>query len=128
MASDGQLRGKIALVTGGSRGIGKQIALVLAQHGADIALNYRSHEVEADRTMSEVQEYGVRCIRVRADVSKVSEVTRMIDMVRDKIGSVQILINNAWIAKPQTLKEINEKDWDETIETNLKSAFLVSRN
>src|SRR5208282_3497265 len=125
MASEGQLRGKVALVTGGSRGIGRQIALVLAQHGADVALNYKNSEAEARRTMSEVQEYGVRCIIVRADVSKTTEVAGMIEMVKNTLGSVEILINNAGVAKPQPLEEIKEEDWNETVETNLTSAFLV---
>jgi len=127
MASEGQLRGKVALVTGGSRGIGRQIALVLAQHGADVALNYKNSEAEARRTMSEVQEYGVRCIIVRADVSKTTEVAGMIEMVKNTLGSVEILINNAGVAKPQPLEEIKEEDWNETVETNLTSAFLMTQ-
>ena len=125
--NDGRLRGKVALVTGGSRGIGRQIALMFARYGADVALNYKTSEAEAQRTMSEVREYGVRCITVRADVSKANEVARMVDTIQEEIGSVQILINNAGIATPQALEEIREEDWNETVDTNLKSAFLVSQ-
>jgi len=125
--NDGRLRGKVALVTGGSRGIGRQIALMFARYGADVALNYKTSEAEAQRTMSEVREYGVRCITVRADVSKANEVARMVDTIQEEIGSVQILINNAGIATPQALEEIREEDWNETVDTNLKSAFLVTQ-
>jgi len=121
------LNGRIALVTGGSRGIGRQVALALAQQGADIALNYHKSETEADNVLNEVKGYGVRCVAVRADVSKSGEVARMMKTIKNEIGSVQILINNAGISRPQSLQEISEKDWDETIEINLKSAFLVTQ-
>jgi 3-oxoacyl-[acyl-carrier protein] reductase len=125
--NDGQLRGRVALVTGGSRGIGRQVALALAQNGADVALNYRNSEAEAERTMSEVREHGVRCVVVRADVSKAGEVARMVDTIRDRIGSIHVLVNNAGVARPQALEEISEEDWNETVEINLKSAFLVTQ-
>jgi 3-oxoacyl-[acyl-carrier protein] reductase len=127
MRNNGEMRGKVALVTGASRGIGRQIALALAQQGADIALNYHKGEAEANHVLSEVEGYGVRCIAVCADVSRASEVARMIDTIKNGIGSAQILINNAGISRPQSLQEISEADWDEIIETNLKSAFLVTQ-
>ncbi len=121
------LTGKVALVTGGSRGIGRQIALALAWQGADIAVNYFRSEHEANKVLSEVEKCGSQCITVRADVSKSSEVTRMKDIIMSRLGVVQILINNAGIVRPQSIPEISEKDWDEIIETNLKSAFLVTQ-
>lgn len=127
MTGRGQLSGRLALVTGGSRGIGREIVMALAQQGADIALNYNRREAEASNTLSEVQKYGVRCLKVRADVLKASEVEFMMDTIKKEIGSVEILVNNAGIARPQSLLEISEKDWDETIDINLKSAFLVSQ-
>ena len=127
MANDGQLKGRVALVTGASRGIGRQIALVLARHGADIALNYKNSETEAHRTMSEVKEHGARCVTACADVSKAADVARMMDVIRDRLGSVEILINNAGVATPQPLDEITEADWNETLKTNLTSAFLVTQ-
>jgi 3-oxoacyl-[acyl-carrier protein] reductase len=127
MSKHRDLRGKIALITGGSRGIGRQIALTLARQGADIAVNYFRSEDEANKVLSEVEDCGSRCITIRADVSKSSEVARMEDTIRNKLGVVQILINNAGIARPQSIQEIREKDWDEIIETNLKSAFLVTQ-
>ncbi|UCB46188.1 MAG: 3-oxoacyl-ACP reductase FabG [Spirochaetota bacterium] len=122
-----ELTGKVALVTGGSRGIGRQIALTLASQGADIAVNYLRSENDANSVLSEVEECGSRCITVRADVSKSGDVKHMKDIIINKLGVVQILINNAGIARPQPIHEISESDWDELIETNLKSAFLVTQ-
>jgi 3-oxoacyl-[acyl-carrier protein] reductase len=121
------LVGKVALVTGGSRGIGRQIALALAQQGADVALNYHKSDTEAHQVLSELEGYGTHCITVRADVSIAGEVAAMIETIRKEIGAVQVLINNAGISRPQALQDIGEGDWDETITTNLKSAFLVTQ-
>jgi 3-oxoacyl-[acyl-carrier protein] reductase len=127
MRNDRDLKGKVALITGGSRGIGRQIAIALARHGAGIAVNYLQSESEANKVLSEVEDCGSRCIIIRADVSKSSDVARMKNITMSKLGVVQILINNAGIARPQSIQEISEKDWDEIIETNLKSAFLVTQ-
>ena len=127
MHNERDLTGKVALVTGGSRGIGQQIAVALARQGADIAVNYLRSEHEANRVLSEVEEIGSGCITLRADVSKSGDVARMKDIIMDKLGVVQILINNAGIARPQPIQEIQEKDWDDIIDTNLKSAFLVTQ-
>jgi len=122
-----KLQGKNALVTGGSRGIGHQVAIALAQQGVNIALNYNKSKIAANSILSELKRYGVRCMAVHADVSKSAEVDRLVDTVKSELGSVQILINNAGISRPQPLDEITEKDWDEIIEINLKSAFLVTQ-
>jgi 3-oxoacyl-[acyl-carrier protein] reductase len=127
MRNDRDFKGRIALITGGSRGIGRQIALALARQGADIAVNYLRSENEANEVLAEVEECGSRCITVGADVSKSSDVARMKDTVMDRLGAVQILVNNAGIARPQSIQEISEKDWDEIVDTNLKSAFLVTQ-
>jgi len=122
-----ELKGKTALVTGGSRGIGRQVALALAQQGINVALNYNRSESEAKGIQSEIEKCGVRCIAVQADVSKGLEVQRMIAIIEKELGTVQILINNAGISKQQPMNEILEKDWNEIIDVNLKSAFLVSQ-
>jgi 3-oxoacyl-[acyl-carrier protein] reductase len=127
MSENEKLLGKNALVTGGSRGIGRQVALALAQQGVNIALNYNRSESEANRILSEMKAYNVRCIAVHADVSKSSEVDRMMDTIINELGKVQLLINNAGISRPQPLDEIKETDWDEILEINLKSAFLVTQ-
>jgi 3-oxoacyl-[acyl-carrier protein] reductase len=121
------LKGKVALVTGGSRGIGRQIAIALARQGADIVLNYLKSDKEARDALSQIEDSGSRCITISADVSKSSDVTDMIDSIKKRVGIVQILVNNAGIARPQSIQKITEKDWDEIIQTNLKSAFLVTQ-
>jgi 3-oxoacyl-[acyl-carrier protein] reductase len=127
MTNTNDLTGKVALVTGGGRGIGRAASLMLAQAGADVAINYRSNEAEAEKTRAEVERHGRRCITVRADVSVAAEVTRMVKTVEEKLGSIGILVNNAGIAKVQRPDEITEADWDQTIDVNLKSVFLVTQ-
>jgi 3-oxoacyl-[acyl-carrier protein] reductase len=127
MDNDKEVKGRVALITGASRGIGRQIALALAGQGVDIALNYFRSEDEAMKLLSEVKKHGVRGAAICADVSSSPDVARMRDAVRDELGVVQILINNAGIARPQPLSEIGEEDWDDVIDTNLKSAFLVTQ-
>ena len=127
MRNNRDLTGKVALVTGGSRGIGRQVALALASKGADIALNYHRNENEANKVLYEVEGCSSRCITICANVSKSSDVANMMNIIRKKFGMVHILVNNAGIARPQPLQEISEKDWDEIIDTNLKSAFLVTQ-
>jgi 3-oxoacyl-[acyl-carrier protein] reductase len=119
--------GRIALVTGGSRGIGRAIAVALASAGADVAVNYVSDEAAAREATTEIETSGRRALAVQADVSQAVEVTRLVDTVRRELGSVSILVNNAGGTRPQPLDEITEKDWDDLIAINLKSVFLVSQ-
>ncbi len=121
------ITGKIALVTGGSRGIGRAIALALARAGADIAINYHRRTEEAEQVRTQIERYGRRCVTVRADVSDAGQVARMIKSIEATLGSVAILINNAGIARPQAPEEITEADWDEIMGVNLKSVFLVTQ-
>ena len=121
------LRGKVALVTGGSRGIGRQIALALAKEGVDVALNYLQSEAEADQTAAEIRRLGSRCAEVRADVSTNLAVLEAMKTIRAALGPVQILVNNAGAIRPQAVQDISETDWDDMIRTNLKSAFLVTQ-
>jgi 3-oxoacyl-[acyl-carrier protein] reductase len=121
------LTGKVALVTGASRGIGRAVAVALAEAGADVAVNYRSREGEAEQVRSKVEAFGRRCIVVRADVSKAADVTRMVLAVEYALGTVAILVNNAGIARSKAFQEITEADWDETMDVNLKSVFLVTQ-
>lgn len=120
-----KLEGKVALVTGASRGIGRAIALALAQAGADLVLNFRSHSRGAEAVESEILRMGRRCTRVQADVSVAKEVKHLARQAQEHIGSVDILVNNAGIARPQMVEEITESDWDDLIDTNLKSCFLT---
>jgi 3-oxoacyl-[acyl-carrier protein] reductase len=121
------LTGKVALVTGGSRGIGRATALALAAAGVHVAVNYRSREKEARETCAEIEKGGRRAVAVRADVSVSADVGRLVATVEDELGPVAILVNNAGVTRPQPIAEITESDWDEILAINLKSVFLVTQ-
>jgi 3-oxoacyl-[acyl-carrier protein] reductase len=122
-----ELSGKVALVTGGSRGIGRSIALSLAAAGADIVINFLTHTVEAQGVEAKIRQSGRRCICVQADVSLAREVERIAHEVQGAMGTVDILVNNAGIARQQSLEQVTESDWDELMAVNLKSCFLVTQ-
>jgi 3-oxoacyl-[acyl-carrier protein] reductase len=122
-----QLCGKVALVTGSSRGIGRAIALALAHAGADVVLNFRTRAAEARDAESEIAQRGRRVIAVQADVSIQSDVERLVDAARTQLGPIDILVNNAGIARVQAVEEVTERDWDELLAANLKSCFLVTQ-
>jgi len=117
--------GKVALVTGASRGIGQAVAFALAEAGADIAVNYRHREAQALETVRGIERLGRRAVPVRADVSLATEVADMVAVIEADLGQVDILVNNAGIVSAKPLPEISETDWDEMLAVNLKSAFLV---
>lgn len=121
------LLGKIALVTGGSRGIGSASCITLARAGCNVAVNFRTNAAEAQKVCAEIRALGRSAIAVQADVSKTDEVERMVAEVTETLGTVDILVNNAGITRPQKIEDITENDWDELIEANLKSAFLVTQ-
>jgi 3-oxoacyl-[acyl-carrier protein] reductase len=121
------LLGKRALVTGASRGIGREIARALGGAGAQVALNYRRREQEAQSLHQEITRAGGRAITIRADVSKSNEINSLMRQVTEAFGGIDILINNAGIAYPKAVEELTEDDWDETLDTNLKSAFLITQ-
>src|ERR1035441_6267286 len=100
------LQGKVALVTGSSRGIGRAIAVALARAGADVAINYRTRAADAKDAESEIISLGRRCAAIQADVSARSGVERLMDTVRMELGHIDILVNNAGIARVQTIEEI----------------------
>jgi len=121
------LHDKVALVTGGSRGIGAAAALALAQAGSNVAVNYRCRKEEAEKVCSAIRASGRHAISLPGDVSDSAAVATMITRVQTELGPVGILINNAGIARPQPIDQISEDDWDELIDVNLKSAFLVTQ-
>lgn len=118
---------RVALVTGGSRGIGRSIALALAGVGATVAVNYRERGTEADTVVALIRRDGGHGIAVGADVSDADAVGSMISAVEAQLGPIDILVNNAGIAPRHNLDEITEADFDHTIAVNLKSAFLCSQ-
>jgi 3-oxoacyl-[acyl-carrier protein] reductase len=121
------LSGKVALVTGGSRGIGRAAALALAKAGADVGVSFQHREAEARAVCAEIASHGHHALAVRADVAKASEVSQLVETVVSRLGSIDILVNNAGISRPQALKEITEQDWDDILTVNLKSMFLVTQ-
>ncbi len=121
-----EINGRIALVTGASRGIGRAIALSLAKAGVDVAVNFQFREKEAQGVCAEIKSLGRRSLAVQADVSRAEEVSRLVKTIEKELGTLSILINNAGIAKPRSLEEMTEEVWDETLRINLKSCYLVT--
>ncbi len=121
------LHGRVALVTGASRGIGRAIARALAHAGADVAINFRANGQEAEKLRAELVSSGGRAVTARADVSKAAEVDRLVDEVHGALGAIDILVNNAGISLAAGVDAVTEDAWDRTIATNLTSAFLVTQ-
>jgi 3-oxoacyl-[acyl-carrier protein] reductase len=121
------LRNRIALVTGGSRGIGAAVAVALANAGADVAVNYRERAQAANAVCGEISGMGRKAVAVQADVSVVADVKRLVAEAEAHIGGIDILVNNAAIAHPRKFEQITEAEWDEVLAVNLKSVFLVTQ-
>src|SRR5690348_11881095 len=122
-----ELGGRIALVTGASRGIGRAIALALAKAGADVAINYLSRSEEAQSLAAELQRLGRRGEAIQADVSLAGDVTRLVETAVNRVGPVDIRVNTAGIPRPQAIVDIGEQDWADVIAVTLKSCFLVTQ-
>ncbi|HUI57386.1 MAG TPA: 3-oxoacyl-ACP reductase family protein [Bryobacteraceae bacterium] len=121
------LTGRVAVVTGSSRGIGRAIALALSQAGADVAINFLSRAADAQTAAEQVRQSGRRCAVFQADVSLSSAVESFIRGVEEQLGPVDVLVNNAGIASPRKIEDLTESDWDAVITANLKSCFLVTQ-
>ena len=121
-----ELSGKVALVTGASRGIGRAIAIALAEAGIGVVVNYRDRRSDAEETAAAIESAGSRAVVVQSDVSRSEDVERLV-AAANRVGPVGILINNAGIARVQTIEEATEKDWDDILDVNLKSCFLVTQ-
>ena len=118
---------RIALVTGGSRGIGRAIALRLARGGAIVAVNYCSSEKAAQEVVDQIREASGQSVAIRADVSKVTEAEAMVEKVISEFGCLDILVNNAGITKDNLLLRMGEQEWDSVLDTNLKSAYACTK-
>jgi 3-oxoacyl-[acyl-carrier protein] reductase len=118
---------RIALVTGGSRGIGRAIAIELARSGADVALSYLTRRDDARETQAAIEAIGRRAIAVQADVSRADDVAALVAATGRALGPVDIVVNNAGAIRPQAIDAITERDWDDIVDVNLKSAFLVTQ-
>jgi 3-oxoacyl-[acyl-carrier protein] reductase len=121
------LTGKVALVTGASRGIGKGIALALAAAGCDVAVSYVSRETDARGVADAVRALGRRAVVVKGDVSKSADVAALIAAVESGLGPIEILVNNAGRATFQGIEQMTEASWNETLAVNLTSVFLLSQ-
>lgn len=124
--STATLTGRVCLVTGGSRGIGKAVAIALAAAGGDVAINYRERSAEAEAVAHQIRALGRKAVTVRADVSRSEAVAEMYAAVEGTLGPVDVLVNNAGIAIRRGLDDLSEADFDITIATNLKSVYLCT--
>lgn len=117
------LKGKCAVITGASRGIGKCIATKFAKEGANVVINYRNNEEEALKVKQELEDLGSQVLVVKADVSELEQAEKLIKEAKKEFGKVDILVNNAGITKDNLIIRMKEEDFDSVIKTNLKGAF-----
>lgn len=118
---------KVVLVTGSSRGIGRSIVVKFAKEGANVIVNYKTNDREAQTITEIISSYGNECICIKADVSKEKDVKSMIETIIEKFGRIDILVNNAGIAIDNDFQNRSIKDWQETLNTNLIGVFLTSK-
>lgn len=121
------LEGKNAIITGGSRGIGKGIAEVFAQHGANVAFTYNSSSQSAEELAKELESLGVKAKAYQSNAASFKEAQELVDSVVEDFGSIDIVINNAGITKDNLLMRMSEEDFDKVIEVNLKSIFNMTK-
>lgn len=121
------LAGKNALVTGSSRGIGRAIALELAKHGANVAVNYAGSQEKAEEVVAEIKQLGRQAFAIQANISVEDDVTKMVKTTIDEFGSIDILVNNAGITRDNLLMRMKLADFEQVIDTNLKGVFLCTK-
>lgn len=126
MAYFSELEGKKVIVVGGSKGIGKDIALAFAKLGSDVVITGRNKE-DLRITTEELKELNPNCFYLTADIQNVHEIYNMIDSANDRLGQIDVLINNAGINIPKPALEVTEEDWDRMLDTNLKGTFFCSQ-
>ncbi len=122
-----KLQGKAALVTGASRGIGREIALELARQGANVAVNYSGSEAKAQEVVAEIKALGRESFAIQCDVSNSESVTEMVKATIENFGKLDILVNNAGITRDNLLMRMKDDEWDAVINTNLKGVFLCTK-
>jgi 3-oxoacyl-[acyl-carrier protein] reductase len=123
----GGLEGKVALVTGGSRGIGRAIACRLASDGAAVAINYRSNRDGAEQAVRAIESEGGRALAVPGDVSVAADASAMVDAAIKQLGGIHIVVNNAGVSADMLTVRLSEDDWDRVVDTDLKGAFLITK-
>ena len=119
--------GRVAIVTGGTRGIGRAIALELARHGADVAFNYAKSAEAADSLTKEIEALGVRAMPSQCDVASTENAADMVKQVKETLGRIDFLVNNAGVTRDNLILRMKEQDWDEVINTNLKGAWNFAK-
>lgn len=122
-----RLKGKVALITGSSRGVGRAVALAYAREGANIVVNYASNKNAAEEVVAAIQEMGSRAIAFKADVAKAAEAEALVEKGIEEFGQLNILVNNAGFSKPAMLVKMSEDQWDQVVDIHLKGAFLCSQ-
>ncbi|EOU1699918.1 3-oxoacyl-[acyl-carrier-protein] reductase [Clostridium perfringens] len=122
------LKDKVAIVTGGTRGIGRAIALKLADHGANIVINYRNSDKEAEELKSILEEKGVKVLTVKCDISNFEDSKNLMDKCKEVFGKIDILVNNAGITKDTLIMRMKEEDFDNVIDVNLKGTFNCAKH
>jgi NAD(P)-dependent dehydrogenase (short-subunit alcohol dehydrogenase family) len=122
----GALEGRVALVTGASRGIGRAIALEIARHGAAVAVNYLSSQEMAESAVAEIETQGGRAVAFRADVADAAQCQRLMDETEAALGPIDILVNNAGIVRPRMVHRMSNEEWDAVLAANLDSVFYLS--
>jgi 3-oxoacyl-[acyl-carrier protein] reductase len=120
-------KGRVAIVTGGGRGIGRAVALRLANEGADVAISYRSNDEAAEAAADEVRAVGVRCEKFKGDIASPDDVGALVKGVNDAFGRIDILVNNAGLTRDNLMMRMKEEEFDEVINTNLKGTYLCTR-
>jgi acetoacetyl-CoA reductase len=123
-----ELKNKVAIVTGGSRGIGAAISEELAKNGVNVVINYNSNSEAADKKVAELKELGVEAYAVQADVSKSEDAKKLVQAAVEKFGQLDILVNNAGITRDSTFKKLSEEDWRQVIDVNLNSVYNTTSN
>jgi 3-oxoacyl-[acyl-carrier protein] reductase len=121
------LTGKTAIVTGGSRGIGRAICIELAKQGANVVVNFSGSEAKAEEVVKEIEALGPKAIAVQANVAESTSVDRLMKQALETFGTIDILVNNAGITRDNLLMRMKEQEWDDVIDTNLKGVFLCTK-
>ncbi|MBI4774662.1 MAG: 3-oxoacyl-ACP reductase FabG [Deltaproteobacteria bacterium] len=122
-----KLKGKTAVVTGASRGVGRAVAIAYAREGARVVVNYSSNQAAAEATVKEIEALGSQAILHMADVSDRAEANSLISAAKERFGSVDILVNNAGITRPNLLIKMSEEEWDRVLDVHLKGAFFCTQ-
>jgi 3-oxoacyl-[acyl-carrier protein] reductase len=127
MEENVRLKGKVALVTGSSRGVGRAIALAYAREGANVVVNYTSNKEAGEEVVAAIKEIGSRAILLKADVAKRAEAEALVQKGIEEFGGLDILVNNAGFSRPAMLLKMSEDQWDQVLDIHLKGAFLCSQ-